>query len=224
MNFQENGYSIINIEKKLILLLTGLLPFTSSWCDYFPKNSTKINLDIDLMNKLILAKDKSREGRTVYKNKSNELKKTILELTSKSGIKARDIFLDDIYFRATNPNDIKTQSIVHRDCWFHAITDKWKDLTVDNNLKIWVPLYLTSEYGLGVIPGSHKDYPYDIKVLNQDDQLLFQPTIKRYVSELTPLKAPIGSAIVFPPTLIHGGLDLKYNSPRLSAEITLIVK
>jgi len=165
----------------------------------------------------------SRASRAVCKSKVISIKPELLRVLNDVGIDAKDLINDDVYFRYVTPDDKPSQSIVHRDAWFHKITDGWDKLNENSNLKIWTPLLSANRStGLGVIPGSHLHETDQVR-FSRDEQgnKRFESFTELSTADLSPIKVPIGHSIVFPSNLLHGGLDIMEWSPRLSVEITI---
>ena len=221
----SSGFCIKQLPKRMYTLCIemlrelSILRYSQDWP--FLMETSDTNLFRTLCNN---PSPTSRDSRSVKYCTVENFKSEILSIVNNIVPKIVDIYNNDIYFRFVSPMQTTTQSIVHRDIWFHTITSEWSFLPESSNLKLWLPLYYSSvPYGIGVIPGSHKDFPYDFDYINGPQGPSFIPHNKLTHGDLTPLKIPIGSGLFFPPTLLHGGLDINKFSPRVSCELTLLI-
>jgi len=223
--FPESGFYVSKLPSRLSANVMDMLRdlCQTLGTQYF--NST-ITTDSGIILDSICsaASNLNRLIRTVPSNAVEDKKQELMEDLRQVVPGATNIFKNDVYFRFVSPNNTTTQSIVHRDLWFHSITQEWCFLPESMNVKLWIPLfYSQSEYGIGVVPGSHKSYPYDFEYINNQSIPSFIPH-KCTSHALCPVKVPVGYGLVFPPTLLHGGLDIRNHSPRISCEITLLVE
>jgi len=225
LDFPESGYFIKSIPPPIFILASKLLRELSLVSNFYNQSNLSLLSDLDLFRAVCLDLSSSaRINRTVLPGSLESSKHLIIDgLRSLIG-NVSGIYRNDFYFRFVSPNQPSTQSIVHRDVWFHSITGGWSFLPECRNIKLWIPLYYSElEYGIGVVPGSHNDYPYDFDYINTNSGPAFVPQKKLSCHDLTPLKVPIGHGLFFPPTLLHGGLEVASFSPRVSCEITLLV-
>ena len=100
--------------------------------------------------------------------------------------------------------------------------DEWKNYANEQTIKLWMPLYLESEYALGVIPGSHNETEYNDCRYEEENGIRKEFRCNVRADELTPLKVKPGEMLYFPSTLLHGSLPKnQIGKRRISVEITL---
>lgn len=222
----KQGYAVIKTGfeyKRLMLLLLNKASFFSD----IETNelSEAISDESKLLPMLagINKKDTSnRDSRAVDKEIVMQHEKEILSLLTKASLIGEKLINSDLYYRWVTPNDPGSQSIVHKDIWFHKITDGWQTIDELRNVKIWTPLFTISDYAMGVIPGSHNHKIKDVEYIQASDgTAAFKSLLSCTREDLVPIKVPPGYSLVFPSTLLHGGLDIRVYSPRLSCEVTL---
>jgi len=132
--------------------------------------------------------------------------------------------LNDFYYRVVrNDEDL---SKVHRDEWYHQTKKGWSQHPDLHSLKMWIPVHCTDTPVIGVIPGSHrdKDDGCEIRIAESggSESSWFDICNEISNTDLTPVSVPVGSALLFGPRLLHGGLPHRSPTPRVSAELTLL--
>lgn len=225
ISFPNTGYSVKPIPSSFYSILSNLLRefllTTKLYSDYFSTTMSDAEIYKLIYSDLSFS---SRASRTVPPNLVSNHKSSIIQQLRPVIGTQFDIYRNDLYFRFVSPDQPHTQSVVHRDLWFHSITSHWTFLPESSNIKLWLPLfYSQSDYGIGVIPSSHHDNPYDFDYINTPTGPQFVPHHDYCTNNLTPVNVPIGYGLFFPPTLLHGGLDITLFSPRVSCELTLLV-
>lgn len=207
--FPQPGYFVKSIPTPLFRLATKFLRELSLVSDSYNESKLSMLSDQDLLRSLPSLSSSSRSNRTVPPDLVGSSKCFIINSLRPLIGSVSGVYNNDFYFRFVSPSQTSSQSIVHRDIWFHSITSGWSFLPESCNMKLWIPLYYSGpEYGIGVVPGSHNDYPYDFDYINTDYGPTFMPHNKHSCGDLTPVKVPIGHGLFFPPTLLHGGLQI----------------
>lgn len=166
--------------------------------------------------------NRERQEREIAKKRVVELKKELEGEIRKLTGEDLSILNEDIYFRIVAGGESNTLSKVHRDIYFHNILDEWKNYANEQTIKLWMPLYLESEYALGVIPGSHNETEYNDCRYEEENGIRKEFRCNVRADELTPLKVKPGEMLYFPSTLLHGSLPKnQIGKRRISVEITL---
>jgi len=129
----------------------------------------------------------------------------------------------EMYWRIVRPGNTDVGSL-HADRWFWDLGHGTmpKDM---HRLKIWIALDVESGLsGLSVIPGSHlkNDWAYHGEV---DHTGTAKPKFDEDISQLNIYDVPTkqGDFIIFHDDLIHGGMENRSNTTRVSIEATLLI-
>jgi len=129
----------------------------------------------------------------------------------------------EMYWRIVRPGNTDVGSL-HADRWFwdlgHGIMPKGM-----RRLKIWIALDVDIGLsGLSVIPGSHlkHDWAYHGEM---DHTGTVKPKFDEDISQLNIYDVPTkqGDFIIFHDDLIHGGMENRSNTTRVSMEATLLI-
>jgi ectoine hydroxylase-related dioxygenase (phytanoyl-CoA dioxygenase family) len=176
----------------------------------------------DILHKKIF----TRENRTVSKHFINFIKKTsVFNKISKefNFIKfSKKVIYNkfDVFWRIVRPlkNDVGD---IHADEWFWSVNN-WKVPKGYECLKFWIMLSDNLNYGLSIIPGSHKiNFPYK-KIFK--DKIYKPQLVKKINFKEKKLITKFGTCIIFNYKLLHRGLMNKSTTSRVSIEFTLLCK
>jgi ectoine hydroxylase-related dioxygenase (phytanoyl-CoA dioxygenase family) len=187
-------------------------------------NSIFLNRDItkdnSVISKLENIETLCRDVRTVEREVVENASENLLNLLGEVMLKPSSFYLNDLYFRLVRSSNESEISVPHRDYYFHKITPDWEHDHKLIDIKLWIPLLLTSPYAIGVVPGSHMEKIHSVKFYNENGQQKF--VAEHCQGSLQPVKVSIGQGLIFPNNLIHGSLPkYKRGSLRCSAEFTL---
>tara|TARA_B100002019_G_scaffold180810_1_gene156112 strand:- start:3468 stop:4214 length:747 start_codon:yes stop_codon:yes gene_type:complete len=220
---KENGYKIIDIPNNLFSWLSDsileIIYQSLTKRNQKPKEkSIKSCLDILKNRKDILLPLKER---TINENLVHNKKSLIFEQLSEVITKPSLLLNNNLYYRLVRPSVSQEISTVHRDYYFHSIQEKWATNPEILDLKLWIPLYLTNPFALGLIPGSQNDINFeDCKIIKNNGQKRFECSFSS--KDLTPIKVNLKQGLIFPSSMIHGSLASEdLGGLRLSCELTL---
>jgi len=223
----SKGFTLVTIDPSLARLLIEIVAKHIGLSDTFlhPVNSSqdlyKVLHDEVKANLKELMKNTTRNTRTIPKSIVHQHSKSIRDLLGMNMRKPDMLINDDLYYRLVVPGETQI-SVPHRDVYFHNILPEWRHIVNVKNYKLWIPLIQTSTHSLGVIPSSHLDESYkDVRyTFKESEKVAYKCSIES--EDLEPVSVPCGSALLFPPSLIHGSLPIdKLGSLRLSIELTL---
>ena len=215
-----------NIDEKNTIKKFVTKKFESNLKKYrLPKikieNYHKLKISDSLHKKIFI-----RENRTVSKHFINFIKKTsVFNKISKefSFIKfSKKVIYNkfDVFWRIVRPlkNDVGD---IHADEWFWSVNN-WKVPKGYECLKFWIMLSDNLNYGLSVIPRSHKiNFPY--KKIFKDK--IYKPQLVQKINfKEKKLITKFGTCIIFNYKLLHRGLMNKSTTSRVSIEFTLLCK
>lgn len=163
----------------------------------------------------------SLDERTVDPKNIENNKSFILDQLSEVVPKPSFLWNNNLYYRIVRPNIQQEISTVHRDYYFQSIQEDWASNDKILDLKLWIPIYLTNPFALGLIPGSQDDVNFDdCKIINKNGEKRFECSLLREV--LTPIKVNLNQGLIFPSTMVHGSLPPKdLGELRLSCELSL---
>ena len=220
---KENGYKIIDIPYNLFSWISD------SILEIIYQSLTKRNQrpkEKSIKSCLNILKDRKDivlplNERTINENLVENKKSLILDQLSEVVIKPSFLWNNNLYYRLVRPGVSQEVSTVHRDYYFQSIQKKWATNAEILDLKLWIPLYLTNPFALGLIPGSQDDINFDdCKIIKKNGQKRFECSLSR--KDLTPIKINLNQGLIFPSSMVHGSLapeDL--GELRLSCELSL---
>lgn len=224
----KSGFCTLNfnIDEKNTIKKFVTKKFESNLKKYkLPKikieNYHKLKISDSLHKKIF-----TRENRTVSKHFINFIKKTsVFNKISKefNFIKfSKKVIYNkfDVFWRIVRPlkNDVGD---IHADEWFWSVNN-WKVPKGYECLKFWIMLSDNLNYGLSIIPASHKiNFPYK-KIFK--DKIYKPQLVKKINFKEKKLITKFGTCIIFNYKLLHRGLMNKSTTSRVSIEFTLLCK
>jgi len=220
------GYKVFNIEQNLLdFVEEQVLKSINQACRKYqlPCTASSLSSVLQFLQQSPLYSGFTLADRTIPHDIVSDNSKYLRDQIGLSLGMTPDYLLNhNLYYRIVRTDVDSDISVVHRDIYFHNILPAWHPNPRILDLKLWIPLYLPSHSAIGVVPGSHLDAEYSdcsYEYLN-GKKCSFKCSLNS--AELTGLDVPVGSALLFPSSLLHGSLSSPYRAPiRLSAEFTL---
>ena len=220
---KENGYKVIDLPNNLFSWIS------ESILEIIYQSLIKRNLkpkEKSIDNCLNILKNRkdiifSLNERTINAKHVENNKSFILEQLSKVVIKPSFLWNNNLYYRLVRPEIPQEISTIHRDYYFQSIQSNWATNNEILDLKLWIPLYLTNPFALGLIPGSQDDKNFDdCKIMKKNGQKRFECSLSR--KDLTPIQVNVKQGLIFPSTMVHGSLPPEdLGELRLSCELSL---
>ena len=218
----DKGYTVFDLPDEFFLWVAKTIGKKLAGDDSIFLNR-EITRDNSVISKLENIETLGRDVRTVEKEVVENASENLLYLLGKVMLKPSYFYLNDLYYRLVRKCNEEEISVPHRDYYFHKITPSWEHNDKLIDIKLWIPLLLTSPYAIGVVPGSHMEKDHSVRFYTEGGEKKF--LAEHYQESLKPVKVSIGQGLIFPNNLIHGSLPKnKCGNIRTSAEFTLAYK
>lgn len=220
---KNNGYKIIDLPDNLFSWLSDSI-LEIIYESLIKRNQKPKEKSIDSCLNILKKREDfvfSLDERTIDPEIVENNKSFILDQLSAIIPKPSFLWNNNLYYRLVRPNVLQEISTVHRDYYFQSIQKNWASNDKILDLKLWIPLYLTNPYALGIIPGSQDDVKFDdCKIIKTNGEQKFECSLSR--EDLTPIKINVNQGLIFPSTMVHGSLPPKdLGELRLSCELSL---
>lgn len=135
---------------------------------------------------------------------------------------------EEVYWRIVRPNEPGDVGGMHADSWYldHFADDEGPLIAEgERTLKCWIPLECEAgSNGLAVVPDSHFTH---WRTITEFAESLARPNISIPPAEQPPsklLNTPPGNVVLFGDRLLHEGVVNRGTAPRISCEITLVIR